>query len=86
MQGTDVIIPDVVDETIFCLLDAIDNDLLHLVFVSPDGTTVDLTKEGRSELGGWFMGIDESWRTEYSTERIGDDSAALVDGQPLRDE
>jgi hypothetical protein len=76
VNRADVVIPDVVDDTIFFLLNAIDQGDLHLVFVSADGTKVDLTEDGLSELGGWYMG-SEGWRHMYSKERFVDDAADL---------
>jgi hypothetical protein len=64
-------IPDIVDKTVFFILNAIDQELLHLVFVTKDGATVDLTEAGLGELGGWFMGSD-GWRSWYSKERFTD--------------
>ena len=76
VQRVDVVIPDVVDETIFSFLNAIDRGLLQLAFVSKDGTTVNLSEEGLGELGGWFMASD-GWRTTHSKERFVDDFADM---------
>ena len=72
LKGAELVIQDVVDETIFSVLDAIDQGLLHLIFVSKDGTTTDLTEDGLGELGGWFMASD-GWRRSFSKERFVDD-------------
>jgi hypothetical protein len=64
------LIPDVVDETLAQLLRLIDQELLQLKFVGPGGTTLDLPKDGRGELEGWYMG---SWREAYSKQRCRDD-------------
>jgi hypothetical protein len=64
-----VIISDCVDETVFALLYAIDQGLLHLSFMSTHGKTVDLCEEGHSELAGWYIG-SEGWRAMYSDERF----------------
>ncbi|CAN5831456.1 hypothetical protein BH11PLA1_BH11PLA1_01560 [soil metagenome] len=61
------LIPDVVDDTIFHLLDAIDQGLLKMS-MSSNGKTVDLAAEGLGELAGWYMG--NGWRNEYSEERF----------------
>jgi len=71
-----VIIPDVVDDTIFQLLQAIDGGILTLSFTASDGRTVDLTAEGMSELAGWYLGIP-GWRSTYSTERFTDHYSGL---------
>jgi hypothetical protein len=62
------VIPDVVDSTIFYLLHAIDDGVLQLSFTDPNGQTVNLTKQGLSELGGWYMG---EWREKFTKERFG---------------
>jgi hypothetical protein len=68
-----VLIPDIVDTTIFYLLDAIDQEVLKLNYTANHGKVVDLAQQGRGELAGWFVG-DESWRDRYSQERFVDDS------------
>ena len=72
------VIPDVVDEVLFRLLNAIDQGALRLKFVSSSGKDVDLTEEGLSELAGWYMGSD-GWREAYSEERFVDDLADLAE-------
>ena len=71
-----VLIPDVVDDTIFYLLQAIDQGVLQVSFLSPDGKTVDLCKEGKGELSGWYMGSD-GWRAMFAKERFFDDLSDL---------
>jgi hypothetical protein len=71
-----VLIPDIVDDTIFYLLQAIDEGILPLTFTASSGKTVDLTAEGRSELAGWYIG-SPGWREMYSKERFVDDCADL---------
>jgi hypothetical protein len=71
-----VLIPDVVDDTVFYLLHAIDEGVLPLAFTASNGRVVDLTTEGRSELAGWYMGSD-GWRGMYSNERFVDDFSDL---------
>ena len=67
-RAADAIIPDCVDATLFFLLDAIDQGVIKLQFVSESGCIVDLTQEGLSELAGWYIGID-GFRKMYSQER-----------------
>jgi hypothetical protein len=67
---------DAVDEALFALLNAIDNGHIHLLLKDESGTTVDLTEDRMSELGGWYMG---SWRGKYSKEHYVDDPADLDD-------
>ncbi len=65
-------IPDIVDDTIFYLLRAIDQGLLKLTYIASNGKTIELDKEGLGELSGWYMGSD-GWRSMYSKERFIDD-------------
>lgn len=67
-----VLIPDCVDEAIYAFLRAIDQGLLPLSYVSENGETVDLVKEGRGELAARYMAPD-GWRAKYSKERINED-------------
>lgn len=71
-----VLIPDIVDDTMFYLLHAIDDGLLKLSFTASNGKTVDLFTEGLSELAGWYMGSD-AWRAKYAKERFIDDFSDL---------
>lgn len=64
-----VLIPDVVDQTIFQLLRAIDDGTLKLSFTDSQGRTVDLSEEGLGELAGWYSG---EWRETHSKERAPD--------------
>jgi len=70
------VVPDAVDQTMFCLLYAIDQGELRLKFVSDSGREVDLTEEGRGELAGWYMGSG-GWRAMFSEQRYVDDFADL---------
>jgi hypothetical protein len=70
------LIPDVIDDTIFQLLRAIDGEELRLSFTSSDGNTVDLLKDGSRELAGWHASIP-GLRSMYSKERYFDDFAHL---------
>jgi len=70
----EAIIPDIVDQTLFALLDAIDQGQLPLCFRASDGSLLDLASAGRGELGGWYMGSG-GWRNEYSQTRFNDDCA-----------
>jgi hypothetical protein len=75
-----VVIPDVVDDTIFYLLHAIDEGLLRLAFTASNGKVVDLTTQGLGELAGWFAGSG-GWRAMYSKERFVDDFSDLAGGE-----
>ena len=70
-------IPDIVDQAIFALLDAIDHGQISLQFVASNGTRVDLTEEGLGELAGWYMGSG-GWRASFSKERHVDDFGDLA--------
>jgi len=71
-----VLIPDVVDDTVFYLLHAIDEGLLPLAFTASNGKTVNLTTDGQGELAGEYIGT-EGWRGMYSKERFVDDFADI---------
>jgi hypothetical protein len=71
-----VIVPDAVDETVFSLLQAIDQGAFRLKFVSGTGREIDLTDEGLGELSGWYMGSG-GWRAMFSEERYVDDFADM---------
>jgi hypothetical protein len=73
-----VVIADVVDETLFCLLRAIDSGDLPLKFTTEDGSDTPLAEAGKGELAGWYMGSG-GWRELYSDERFVDDFADLAD-------
>jgi hypothetical protein len=47
--------PDCVDDTLFCLLNAVDQGLLQISFRSSSGKMIDLVEGGESEMGGWYM-------------------------------
>src|SRR6476660_3235482 len=65
------LIPDVVDQVLFQLLDALDNGDLPLAWRRDDGTCIDLYDLGRSEMAGWFMAGD-GWRARHSAHRFFD--------------
>ncbi|MCB9608312.1 MAG: hypothetical protein H6716_17115 [Polyangiaceae bacterium] len=61
------IIPDIVDYTIFYLLNALDSEALKLRFTTAKGRDVDLTSSG--ELAGWLAMGRGGWLERYSSER-----------------
>lgn len=74
-------IPDCIDETIFWLLQAIDQGILRLSYTDEAGDVVDLNELGLGELSGWYMGSG-GWRAQHSEQRFVDDFADL-DGDAL---
>ena len=66
------IIPDCVDSTVFCLLNAIDSGMLRLSYTAADGTVVKLGSAGEGEMAGWYMASGE-WRARHSEQRFVDD-------------
>lgn len=72
-----IITPDCVDETLFQLLQAIDEGSLQLSFRSSSGELVDLNAEGMGELAGMYM-ASGGWRSQYARERFNDDFADLA--------
>lgn len=64
------LLPDVVDEVLFLILDLIDNDAIDVRILGEDGS-VSGAEVGSGELGGWFMG-SPGWRNEYSRKRFND--------------
>lgn len=76
------IIPDIVDDTISGLLDAIDQELLQLSFTSSAGESVNLVSVARreGELTGYYgTGISSGWVAQYSKERFSRDLFDLDD-------
>jgi hypothetical protein len=70
------ILPDAIDETIFNLLQAIDQGLLQVSYTSSNGSKVDLVDAGQGELSGWYMGSG-GWRALFSEEPFTDDFSDL---------
>jgi hypothetical protein len=67
----DAVIPDVVDDTIFFLLNSIDQNLLPLWFKASNGTMINLD-DGSGESAGWYL-TDEGWCAKYTNERFVED-------------
>jgi hypothetical protein len=61
------LIPEIVDQTLFQLLDAIDNGALPLHWQGEDGSVEPLSEVGLNEMAGWVAGGD--WPHEYSKKR-----------------
>jgi hypothetical protein len=67
-RALEELIPEIVDQTLFELLDAADNARLDLAWRGADGSCVTLEELGGSEMAGWLMGSG-GWRAEYSSQR-----------------
>jgi hypothetical protein len=67
-EAVSELIPDVVDQVLFHLLDAIDNGLLPLAW-KRDGTFEDLADAGQGEMAGWLMAGKGGWIDQYSARR-----------------
>ena len=70
-------IPSIVDDVLFELLSAIDNDDLPLAWRREDGSFVPLEELGQGEMAGWLLGSGDSWRARFSSERFHDPLAGL---------
>jgi len=68
---SELVVPDCIDEAIFCLLNAIDEGAIQLSYIAPNGEVTNLTTDGRGELAGWYSGPD-SWSERYSSEVVND--------------
>lgn len=66
------LIPDIVDNTLFQLMAAIDGGDIELTFKTSNGKTVDLTEAGMQEMAGEYAATEEGWRQRYSAQRIND--------------
>jgi hypothetical protein len=66
-----------VDDTVFHLLQAIDQELLQLTFTASNGNRTNLAVDGRGELGGWYT-AGTGWRAEYSRQRFVNDFPDLA--------
>ncbi len=62
------LLPDVVDQVLFHLLDAIDNDVLPLAWLE-GASPLPLEELGQGEMGGLLMMGAGGWIDRYSTQR-----------------
>jgi hypothetical protein len=65
------LIPEVVDQTLFHFLNAVDNGELCLAWLAADGSAQPLSEIGKGEMAGWLMG-SPGWRHAYSSARFDD--------------
>lgn len=61
-----------VDEVLFELLNAIDNEDLPVAWRRLDGSWIALQNLGRGEMAGWLMGSEDGWRQRFSEQRYFD--------------
>jgi hypothetical protein len=90
-RAVEALIPSIVDQVLFELLGAIDNDELPLAWRREDGSFIPLEELGLGEMAGWLMGSDGSWRGRFSAERVHDRIVGLhvnlpPDPEPPADE
>jgi hypothetical protein len=76
-QAVESLIPEIVDQVLFELLNAADNGELTLGWRGEDGVFVPLDELGLGEMAGCLMGSEESWRARFSAERFHDPLAGL---------
>jgi hypothetical protein len=64
------LIPDIVDQVLFRLLNGLDQGDIPLAWQREDGSYVDLYDLGRSEMAGWLLSRDAAgWRPQHSRQR-----------------
>jgi hypothetical protein len=71
------LIPDIVDQTLFELLNSIDQEELPLAWRRDDGSCVALEDLGKGEMAGWLMMGQEGWLDSFSQQRFFDPLADL---------
>lgn len=68
-QAVELLLPDIVDTTLFELLNAVDNGELSLGWRIEDGSWVPLDELGRGEMGGLLMKGAGGWLEAFSRQR-----------------
>lgn len=68
-QAVGAVIPEIVDQVIFRLLDATDNDVLPLAWQTTDGTWASLDDLSTGGMAGSFIA---DWRHRFSSQRFRD--------------
>jgi hypothetical protein len=80
------LIPEVVDEVLFQLLDAVDNGKLPIAWRgSEDGSWVSLEELGQGEMAGWLTMGKGGWLDSFSGQRHVDHLAACLSAEPCLD-
>ncbi len=72
-----LLIPDIVDQVLFHLLDAIDNDQLPLAWQRNDHAYLSLVSAGHGEMAGWLTMGKGGWIERFSKQRFVDYLADL---------
>ena len=77
------LIPDIVDQTLFQFLNAVDNEEISIAWRTLDGEFLTFDDLGMGEMAGWLMG-SPGWRNNFSAKRFFDPLAdiRLDFGQP----
>ena len=78
-QGVLELIPDIVDEALFQLLNAIDNGQLPLALRRSDDSSVSLQELGQGEMAGWLTMGRDGWLERFSVERFHDHLSSMTD-------
>jgi hypothetical protein len=69
-EAAQELIPDIVDQVLFRLLNALDQGDMPVAWQRADGSYVDLYDLGKSEMAGWLVARDaEGWRARHSLQR-----------------
>lgn len=69
-EAVQELIPDIVDQVLFRLLNALDQGDMPLAWQREDSSYADLYDLGKSEMAGWLMARDaEGWRARHSLQR-----------------
>ena len=71
-DAVNLLIPDIVDQVLFHLMDAIDNEHLPLAWQRQDHSYVSLARAGRSEMAGWLVMGKGGWIERFSKQRFND--------------
>ena len=71
-EAVSLLIPDIVDQVLFHLMDAIDNDHLPLSWQSQHQTSVSLALAGHGEMAGWVAMGKGGWIERFSKQRFND--------------
>ena len=65
------LITNCIDDTLFHLLEAIDNKKLNISYLSNNGENINLSEKGLGELSGSYASND--WIEQFTDERFSDD-------------